>query len=317
MTVHVNKPISSLSCTKLSNYKVHCDASASSGLSSDGQLTYVIHFGDDYLVNAPQGDFEFQNSGKKIIKLEITDEIGNKSQTEVVVDIQPLYTDPKAIFTELVELGRVVNFDASLSLLQDRSVSKYEWDFGDGSKINSTDPKVQHTFQQNSYYTVNLTVTDATGAQATVSRDVYIYDPLVLDPGEQGRVDLLGIDSDNDGIRDDVERWIQFESKDNAAKRKYLRSIALVYEENFRNLDTLSNISNNFSKLNKLEQCVKLVEFNSFKISQINSLFRVAYGNTDDRFLASSKIDSSFAGFAIDPEMPDVDLKTFCEALPQ
>lgn len=31
---------------------------------------------------------------------------------------------------------------------------------------------------------------------------------LPPDPGEAGKATLAGIDSDNDGVRDDVQRWI-------------------------------------------------------------------------------------------------------------
>ncbi|MGZ3788894.1 MAG: PKD domain-containing protein, partial [Bacteriovorax sp.] len=316
ITIHVDRPEGILSCTKLSNYKVKCDASASVGKAGSSQLDYKIYFGDDYLVNSQVGEYEFQSSGDKIVKLVIADDLGNKAQTEVIINIAPMHTLPVPFFIEQVELGRIVNFDASKSLLQDRVVLKYEWDFGDGSKEVTAVPKISHSFQENTYYLVTLKITDENGDLASFSKQLFVYDPQVLDPGEQGRVDLMGIDSDNDGIRDDVQRWIQFESKDNLSMRKYLRTIALVYEENFRNLTTLSNISNNFSKLNKLEQCLKLVEPDPVKVDFDNRIFRVAYGNTDLRFNALNAINASFAGKAIDGDMTDSDLKLFCEALP-
>lgn len=315
-TVSIIKPVGVLSCSKISNYKVHCDATASTGLGNDSQLSYVIIFGDDYLVEGAEGEFEFQTAGNKLIKLHVTDELGNKSETEVIINILPLYTLPNPVFVEDVEFGRVVSFDASLSLSQDRVVSRYEWDFGDGSFQESTNPKVQHTFQSYNYYNVILKVTDSKGAQSLFTKRIYIYDPQVINPEEAGRQDLLGIDSDEDGIRDDVQIWIQSEAKDNEVKRKYLRSIAIVYEDNFKNLSSPPNITLNFYKLSKLEQCVKLVELNAEKVSQINSIFRIAYGNTDNRFLALNTIDASFAGQTIDPEMSEIELKSFCEALP-
>ena len=161
-----------------------------------------------------------------------------------------------------------------------------------------------------------LKLTDSSGMQGTFSKQIFINDPQVSDPSEQGRVDLQGIDSDNDGIRDDVQRWIQLEARDNVIKRKYLRAIAHVYEENFRNLNTLSNITDNFSKLNKTEQCLKLVETDPVKTDLNNRIFKVAYGNTNERFLALNTIAASFAGQTIESDMTDLDLKTFCEALP-
>jgi hypothetical protein len=38
---------------------------------------------------------------------------------------------------------------------------------------------------------------------------IVIYDkPVPPDPGEAGKQTLEGIDSDNDGVHDDVQRWI-------------------------------------------------------------------------------------------------------------
>lgn len=52
---------------------------------------------------------------------------------------------------------------------------------------------------------------------------------LPPDPGEEGKKTLAGIDSDNDGVRDDVQRWIELNARDSARYREALKqkSIAL------------------------------------------------------------------------------------------
>ena len=45
---------------------------------------------------------------------------------------------------------------------------------------------------------------------------------LPPDPGEEGKADVAGIDSDNDGVRDDVERYIAYKYPDNPLTRKAL-----------------------------------------------------------------------------------------------
>jgi hypothetical protein len=40
------------------------------------------------------------------------------------------------------------------------------------------------------------------------------------DPGEAGKATLEGIDSDNDGVRDDIERWIVLENENLPVKTK-------------------------------------------------------------------------------------------------
>ncbi len=60
---------------------------------------------------------------------------------------------------------------------------------------------------------VTWTATDANGNSATATQTVTVNDTSFLanlppDPGPAGEATLAGIDSDNDGVRDDVQRWI-------------------------------------------------------------------------------------------------------------
>lgn len=52
--------------------------------------------------------------------------------------------------------------------------------------------------------------------------------PLPPDPGEAGKQTLEGIDSDNDGVRDDVQRYIAITVTDSARHREALRQNAAV-----------------------------------------------------------------------------------------
>jgi len=61
--------------------------------------------------------------------------------------------------------------------------------------------------------TVTWTATDANNNSATATQlvtvnDTSIFATLPPDPGAAGKLTLAGIDSDNDGVRDDVQRWI-------------------------------------------------------------------------------------------------------------
>ena len=50
------------------------------------------------------------------------------------------------------------------------------------------------------------------------------------DPGSVGRKTLAGIDSDHDGLRDDVQRWIYARYPKEENKRKALKQMALDYQ---------------------------------------------------------------------------------------
>ncbi|MBU1668722.1 hypothetical protein KKC13_09910 [bacterium] len=58
---------------------------------------------------------------------------------------------------------------------------------------------------------------------------------LPADPGEEGNVNIEGIDSDNDGIRDDVERHISLRFKNKPKARAYSYVIAQKYQKLIEN----------------------------------------------------------------------------------
>jgi len=45
---------------------------------------------------------------------------------------------------------------------------------------------------------------------------------LPPDPGEAGKATLAGVDSDNDGVRDDIQRWIVLSTPDSQKMREAL-----------------------------------------------------------------------------------------------
>jgi len=90
--------------------------------------------------------------------------------------------------------------------------------------------------------TVIWTATDANGNTATATQLVTVNDTSVLaglppDPGAAGKLTLAGIDSDNDGVRDDVQRWIALTFPNSQKTRAALRQMA----QDNQNMLLLSN----------------------------------------------------------------------------
>ena len=54
---------------------------------------------------------------------------------------------------------------------------------------------------------------------------------LPPDPGEAGKATLEGIDSDNDGVRDDVQRWIAISYPNSQKTREALRQQAIALQK--------------------------------------------------------------------------------------
>jgi len=120
----------------------------------------------------------------------------------------------------------------------------------------SAEPLMVHTYQTLGNYLVKLTVTDELGAKNTYSENVFIFNPEVEDPGELGDSTLLGIDSDGDGVRDDVQRWINFESKDNIALKSVLRKYAQNWQSLYANLENSDQLTDLLTKRSQIQVCL-------------------------------------------------------------
>jgi len=60
--------------------------------------------------------------------------------------------------------GQTITFDASSSYAPDGTIVQYKWDFGDGAVAILTNPITAHAYPIDGNYTVELTVTDNSGA---------------------------------------------------------------------------------------------------------------------------------------------------------
>jgi PKD repeat protein len=80
---------------------------------------------------------------------------------------------PQVEFTyspEIPLINQEITFDASASSVDPpRNITRYEWDFGDGTALNSTDPVVTHTYPASGVYEVTLIVIDDAPATALVT----------------------------------------------------------------------------------------------------------------------------------------------------
>jgi hypothetical protein len=125
-------------------------------------------------------------------------------------------------------------------------------------------------------------------------------DPFALppDPGDAGKQTLAGIDSDNDGVRDDVQRYIAISQAAAPATRAALRQIVVPNQEFVLNADAdVQTILNIESLRNKATDCLKYVRGGDIEGSaSLNKALRAQLLNTRARQVAYLTADAKLSG---------------------
>jgi PKD repeat protein len=152
----------------------------------DGEITkYEWSFGDGSVGEGVNVSHAYREAGKYKVHLRVTDNSGMKSgfgedDLTVTVNEAPTVTiGPDVLATE-----SAIQFDGSGASDKDGSISRYEWDFGDGTKSNEKSPL--HVYKNPGVYQVKLKIWDNTPTinnSAEASKKVTINAKPVADAG--------------------------------------------------------------------------------------------------------------------------------------
>lgn len=107
--------------------------------------------------------------------------IGLLMMPQVVSAVTFDLNDLRAVIdaNEIVQVNKSIIFDASQSFIPDEELPvTYQWDFGDGSRV---EPGVEavHTYEQPGEYLVNLTVTQGEET-SVITQEIFAYQKLIL-----------------------------------------------------------------------------------------------------------------------------------------
>ena len=141
-------------------------SAASSSSLSGGALTYAWDFADSTGSDRVEVTHVFQNPGRYVVRLWVTDEAGDQGAASI--EIRAAGTGAVAVIGADPTSGTaplVVQFDGTSSQVPDDTVLDYYWDFGDGSQ--SRDAQPVHVFNSNGAYTVTLRIVTAGGLEAS------------------------------------------------------------------------------------------------------------------------------------------------------
>lgn len=142
-------------------------------------VSYAWNFGDGGSGSGRTVTHRYDRAGTYSVTLTVTDAQGRHSSTTRAVTVSAAAV-PTAAFefspSEPVP-GDVVYFNASASMAAPgRTITRYDWDFGDGSHGSGVTPSHGYAAVEKSY-TATLTVTDDAGRKGSVSKVVKVAVP--------------------------------------------------------------------------------------------------------------------------------------------
>ncbi len=126
--------------------------------------------------------------------------------------------------------------------------------------------------------------------------------PLPGDPGEAGKQDLLGIDTNNNGVRDDIERFIVFGYPESAKKREALMQNARMLHAFVRDhQDKAKTRSNGGKVMEAAIDCLNHVFNDDLDASDKAGAELIAsFLNTKERSRAYRKANAHMGGYVSD-----------------
>jgi hypothetical protein len=119
-----------------------------------------------------------------------------------------------------------------------------------------------------------------------ISQHAYSTDVEVPSPGIINDQSIAGIDTDSDGVRDDVQQWINFESKNNRDLKTILKSMARNWQSMIADSTNETLIISQKTKNQTLKNCMYGIIENDEYSANIEGLMKYAYFNTEDRMNA-------------------------------
>lgn len=130
---------------------------------------------------------------------------------------------------------------------------------------------------------------------------------LPPDPGEAGKVTLEGIDSDKDGVRDDIQRYIATEYPHSEKTRRVLTDMAKANQEFLLSADDKDKVLEATKEQSKQVSCIFYID--PQKAYQMQKELTAEILNTEERVRTWIKADAHLGGMSF--SLPD-DEKAQC-----
>jgi heat shock protein HslJ len=122
--------------------------------------------------------YAYNNAGSYTVKLTVTDQAGQKSETIKSVQITPVVevVPPTAVIegptTAIV--GDPVTFSAANSQPGTSPIASYQWQSGDGNNVSGPESSFTTIYSQPGTYYVTVTAADAAGLSGSASMQIIV-----------------------------------------------------------------------------------------------------------------------------------------------
>lgn len=141
--------------------------------------------------------------------------------------------------------------------------------------------------------------------------------PLPPDPGDAGKQDVAGIDTDENGVRDDIDRYIGFTYPGSEKIRMALTQYAREQQKVLLDAQDRAKTIEHARAQIVAYRCLKAI-YGADNDSAINArkLLDIESMNTSDRSRAKTRAEYQFAGQGIDASSNDEEDKASCAINP-
>lgn len=139
--------------------------------------TYVWNFGDGTTKAGQITTHNFAAPGVFTVTLTVTDAGGATASRQRLVTVSRVAAPTITAITPAPNpplAGQQATFTANVTPAPGHAITRYDWDFGDGSDTTTTVPTVTKRYATQGVYVVTLTVTQDTGQTASLSQQVNI-----------------------------------------------------------------------------------------------------------------------------------------------
>lgn len=187
--------------------EVSFDASASK--DPDGEIVvYEWDLDGDGRFDDGEGEtvsYTYTQEGEFEVTLQVTDNNGETDTASMIIEAGSI-GGLRAVINSTVPqgeayiLGEAYSFSAENSEIREGNISKFTWDFGDGSQQDGRN--VSYTYEEEGTYELVLTVTDAQGNEDTDTLEVTVID--------EGSPPQAGIQTDPSATGDTVTGTVPF-----------------------------------------------------------------------------------------------------------